>query len=133
MKLPTLSALNKNAGHGDEMTPTMGMEAGSVIKRMAPGTSGTRRQAERFGESLVCVRYRENAAQGLRYTTVEIIVDQRPFDIPEDLVRVAYAETELRNKIKDAGGHWDSKLKLWRLPRTAVRTLGLADRVVKHA
>ncbi len=109
------------------------MAAGGVIKRMAPGASGTRRLAERFGESLVCVRYRENPARGLRYTTVEIIVDQRPFDAPEDLVRVSYAETALRNKVKDAGGQWDRELKLWRLPRTAVRTLGLADRVVKHA
>ena len=115
------------------MTPTSGMEAGGVIKRMAPGASGTRRLAERFGESLVCVRYRENPARGMRYTTVEIIVDQRPFEVPEDLVRVAYAETALRHKIKDAGGRWDSKLKLWRLSRSAVRTLGLADRVVKHA
>lgn len=78
-------------------------------------------------------RYRENLAQGLRYTTVEIIVDQRPFNAPEDLVRLAYAETALRHKIKDAGGRWDSELKLWCLSRSAVRPLGLADRVVKHA
>lgn len=124
---------NKNAGHIDEITPANGVAAGNVIKRMAPGVSGTRRLAERFGESLVCVRYRENPARGLRYTTVEIIVDQRPFNAPEELVHVTYAETALRHKVKDAGGQWDQKLKLWRLPRTAVRTLGLADRVVKRA
>ncbi len=119
--------LNRNAGRGGEMA------AAGVIKRMAPGVSGTRRLVERFGESLVCVRYRENPAQRLRYTTVEIIVDQRPFDVPEDLVRVTYTETALRHKVKDAGGRWDAKLKLWRLPRSAVRALGLADRVVKRA
>lgn len=123
----------QKTGQGDEMTPMSGMAVGGVIKRMAPGASGTRRLTERFGESLVCVRYRENAAQGLRYTTVEIIVDQRPFDTPEDLVRVAYAETALRHKIKDAGGRWDAELKLWRIPRSAVRALGLIGRVVKHA
>lgn len=132
-KLAPLTALNRNAGHGDEIMPTSNMAAGRVIKRMAPGASGTRRLAERFGESLVCVRYRENPARGLRYTTVEIIVDQRPFNAPEDLVHVAYAETALRHKVKDAGGQWDRELKLWRIPRTAVRTLGLADRVVKRA
>ncbi len=124
---------NRNAGHIDEMTPTSGVAAGCVIKRMAPGASGTRRLAERFGESLVCVRYRENPARGLRYTTVEIIVGQRPFNAPEDLVRVAFAETALRHKVKDAGVRWDRELRLWRLPCTAVRTLGLADRVVKRA
>ena len=124
---------NRNAGHIDEMTPMNGMAAGSVIKRMWPGASGTRRLTERFGESLVRGRYRENPARGLRYTTVEIIVDQRPFNAPEDLVQVAYAETALRHKVKDAVGHCDRELKLWRLPRTAVRTLGLADRVVKRA
>lgn len=124
---------NKNAGYIDEITPANRAAAGNVIKRMAPGVSGTRRLAERFGESLVCVRYRENSALGLRYTTVEIIVDQRPFNAPEELVHVTYAETALRHKVKDAGGQWDQKLKLWRLPRTAVRALGLADRVVKRA
>jgi hypothetical protein len=62
-----------------------------------------------------------------------IIVDQHPFNAPEDLVHVAYAETALRHKVKDAGGQWDRELKLWRIPRAAVRTLGLADRVVKRA
>lgn len=122
-------ALNRNA----EIASANGATAGGVIKRMAPGASGTRRLAERFGESLVCVRYCEPPAQGLRYTTVEIIVDQRPFEAPQDMVRVAYAETALRHKIKDAGGRWDSELKLWRLSRSAVHTLGLAGRVVKHA
>lgn len=124
---------SRNVGHIDAMTLANGVAAGSVIKRMAPGVSGTRRLAERFGQSLVCVRYRENPARGLRYTTVEIIVDQHPFNAPEYLVHVAYAETALRHKVKDAGGQWDRELKLWRIPRAAVRTLGLADRVVKRA
>ena len=61
---------SRNVGHIDEMALANGVAAGSVIKRMAPGVSGTRRLAERFGQSLVCVRYRENPARGLRYTTV---------------------------------------------------------------
>lgn len=87
----------------------------------------------RNGSEKVCIRYRENPARRLRYTTVEIIVDQCPFDALEDLVQVAYAETALRHKIKDDGGHWDRELKLWHLPRTAARALGLAGRVVKRA
>ena len=123
---------NRNAGQDNEMAPANGMATGIVTKRMMPGTAGTRRLAERFGGSLVCVRYRENPALGLRYTTVEIVVDQRPFNTPEDMVRVAYSETALRHKIKEAGGRWDAELKLWRLSRSSVRTLGLVDRVVKH-
>ena len=123
---------NRNAGQDNEMAPANGMATGIVTKRMAPGTAGTRRLAERFGESLVCVRYRENPARGVRYTTVEIVVDQRPFRAPEYLVHVAYTETALRHKVKEAGGRWDAELKLWRLPRSSVRTLGLTGRVVKH-
>ncbi len=85
------------------MTLANGVATGSAIKRMAPGEPGARLLTERFGESLVCARYRENPMRGLRYMTVEIIVDQRPFNTPEELVQVAYAETALRHKIKDAG------------------------------
>ena len=118
--------------------PTIGASAhreppaGSVIKRLSPGAPGTRRLQERYRDALVCVRYRQDPAPGLRYTTIELVVDRRPYAIKEDLVRIDFAETELREKVKAAGGRWDPNHKLWRIPRAATRALGLTKRVVKN-
>lgn len=107
--------------------------AGSqVIKRLAPGAAGTKRHLDRFGTGLVCVRYRLDETGSRRLTTVELIVDERPTTPRLALVRIAYQETELRRRVKEAGGEWDARLQLWRLPKAAIRKLGLTDRIVKH-
>jgi hypothetical protein len=100
---------------------------GIVLKKLLPVAAGAKRMATRYGPSLVCVRYREDAARGRRLTTVELIVDERP---PPVAVRVAYEEVELRSQVKAAGGDWDGKRKLWLLPRAAVRKLKLENRIV---
>jgi hypothetical protein len=112
------------------------LAATTVIKRLAPGAAGTRRLQQRYGAELVCVRYRESEDGTARYTTVELIVDRRPVvkapaAAAEDLVRVKFGETALRNQVKEAGGRWDAELKLWRLPRPATRALKLENRVIK--
>jgi hypothetical protein len=101
-----------------------------VLKKLAPQAPGARRHAERFGGALVCVRYREDAENGRRLTTVELIVDERPLPGGDQWVRIGYAEAELRARVKDAGGQWDARRKLWRLSRAAVRKLKLTARVV---
>ncbi|MBI5107239.1 MAG: hypothetical protein HZA62_00685 [Rhodocyclales bacterium] len=102
-----------------------------VLKKLAPTDAGARRLAAHFGDALVCVRYREDAEGGRRLTTVELVVDTRPLPSGELLVHVAFPEAELRARIKEAGGTWDRKLKLWRVPRTTVRKLKLTSRVVR--
>ncbi len=42
--------------------------------KLRPGQRGTKRWLARYGEQLVRVRYRYDAQQCKRYTTVEIIV-----------------------------------------------------------
>jgi len=85
---------------------------------LRPGQNGTKRLAKKYGERLVCVRYRYDRSTGRRYTTVELIEDeierrQAPtIDSKQDSpgnqqrlgVRIAYEETELRDKVKAAGG-----------------------------
>lgn len=102
---------------------------GVVLKNMAPAAAGAKRLAARFGKALVCVRYREDAANQRRFTTVELIVDERPLPAPV-LVRVGYEEAELRQRVKAAGGTWDARRKLWRVPKSVVRDLKLTQRVV---
>ena len=103
---------------------------GVVLKKLGPDAPGAKRLAARYGEALVCVRYREDAAAQRRYTTVELVVDLRPLP-PPVMVRIGFEEAELRSRVKAAGGLWDGKRKLWRVPVPVVCELKLSRRVVR--
>jgi len=107
-----------------------GAAQAAVVKKLASGVAGTQRLAARFGAALVCVRYREDTSKNLRYTTVELVVDERHGKPSTALVRIGYQEIALRQQVKEAGGVWDARQKLWNLPKTAIRRLNLKDRVV---
>jgi predicted aminopeptidase len=47
-----------------------------VEQTLRPGQRGTRRFVDRFGDRLVCVRYRAEGDR--RVTMVELVVDDRP-------------------------------------------------------
>lgn len=112
---------------------------------LRPGQKGTRKLVARFGERLVCVRYRYDASAGRRYTTVELIVAEsewaprgrkaRASRSPEDMVyvRVAYSEEVLRAKMKALGAIWRPRVRLWELPWGVVRGLGIEDRVIEES
>jgi hypothetical protein len=67
------------------------------------------------GKSLLYVRrYRYDESLGFRLKTVEIIVEQKPWQpslrIQDDEiipVNVYFSETALREKLKRLGGKWD--------------------------
>ena len=103
----------------------------AVIKRLLPGAPGTKRLVERFGDALLCVRYRYDPQRNCRLTTVELIVEERPCN-PEKTawIRVAYGETELRQRIKEAGGSWHPQHKLWLLPVKTIKSMKLERRIV---
>ena len=105
-----------------------------VGQTLRPGQRGTHRYAERFGDQLVCVRYRYDDARQERVTTVELVVDRAPF-VPRSGttvgVHVAWGETEVARRVKRAGGTWDARLKLWRMPAGDARRLGLGGRIVR--
>ena len=42
---------------------------------LRPGMAGTKKLLERYGERLVCVRYRYDRATGRRVKTAELIVE----------------------------------------------------------
>ena len=105
---------------------------------MYPGKKGTLRLWRRFGDKLVCVRYREDPEAGKRYKTVELIVDEwsdreaEPADSWVKL-RVAYEERGIRALVKSAGGYWDREKRLWWLRIEEVKRLGLEGRVTDRA
>ena len=112
-----------------------------ISKKLAPGQPGTKRYQRQFGDALVCVRYRINPKTARRYTTVEIVVDEKQlpgFPAPggttdETLVALAitYGETELRQRVKQAGARWDQNRKAWIVPYRIARQLGLHGRIRK--
>ena len=109
------------------------------------GERGTKRLVDRFGDQLLCVRYRYDAVKREQLTTVEPVVDRivwrppttrdarlRPPDPPRWVkLRIAYEETELRQRVKAAGGRWRKDEKVWELPTGVVRKRGVGDRVVE--
>jgi hypothetical protein len=107
---------------------------------LAPGQNGTKKLLARYGERLVCVRYRYDAARKVRHKTVELIVETTPWAPnrrnprrePEELVavRIGFSETALRERIKVAGAIWRPRQRLWEVDWKMVRALGLRDRVV---
>lgn len=106
---------------------------------LTPGQNGTRKLHARYGERLVCVRYRYDAGRKVRHKTVELIVETTPWNprqhnarrVPHDRVgvRIAYSEAEMCERIKAAGGIWRHRHKLWEVDWKTVRELGLQARV----
>ena len=120
-----------------------------IRKTLSPGDPGTKQHLRRFGEKLVCVRYRYNDEKKQRYTTVEVIVDQRSYlhyhakaenkvqgkseGDYQVYLKIPYNDFETRIKIKKAGGYWDTSQKAWKLDKQTAIALGLKDRIIKNA
>ena len=105
-----------------------------VIKKLHPQQPGTVKLARTYGDTLVCVRYRKDAAGTYRYTTVEIIVDKTPITpkLPEWVeVRIDYTDTTTRAKAKAQGAQWIADKKVWRMPTSVAKALALSPAITK--
>lgn len=117
-------------------TDTAPQRRSNIVKKLHPDQKGTRRLTERFGDRLVCVRYRTDPESGRRFTTVEIVVEERSPTPPEpshQLVRVGWKETQLRDAIKASGGIWMPDMKLWKVSGSTIRRLKLKKRIVTES
>lgn len=104
-----------------------------VVKTLAPTDRGAIALAARYGESLICVRHRTDAKGKVRHTTVELLVDSTP--IKPRKVKIIGIKTEphertLHSVLKAAGGVWDAKAQLWRLPQRVAGILNLRARII---
>jgi hypothetical protein len=104
---------------------------------LQPGQKGTKKLRDRYGDQLVCVRYRYDAACQRRLKTIELIVEEVPWR-PERTthreakmveVRVAVHEVALQRQVKLAGGRWNPARRVWELRRDQALQLGLKDRI----
>src|SRR5205809_3466222 len=92
-----------------------GHRAAPVRLHLKPRQKGTKQLLAQYGDRLVCVRYRYDAQQEKRFKTVELIVAEREWDPPASRfaddaivgVRVGFAEVEIRDQVKRAGGKWN--------------------------
>lgn len=101
-----------------------------VIKTLRPGTPGTQRLVYRYGDRLVCVRYREDAAGTTRYTTVELIVDHGPLlhrahRDTRVAVEIPFARRHLCRRALELGAEWDEEQRIWWMSWQTAQALGL--------
>lgn len=88
---------------------------------LKPGQRGTKRLIDKYGDDLVCVRFRYDTATRMRVKTVELIIERTEWEPPPEkftqdtlvAVKVEGYETELRKQIKAVGGKWNPDKKLW--------------------
>jgi hypothetical protein len=104
---------------------------------LKPGQKGTKKLVEIYGTSLLYVRYRYDEERGVRLKTVEIVVEEKPWQPAVKLqndeivgVIVNFSEKALRERLKASGGRWDPELKIWHVRYGAIRGMGLEDRMV---
>ncbi len=110
------------------------------------GHKGTKRLCEKYGDSLVCVRYRYDETTKKRYKTVELIIDETDWEPTENSkqkkiggqkdeklvgVRIGLCEGRLQQEMRNAGGKWNRQSQLWEIEYKTALKLGMKDRVVK--
>ena len=106
-----------------------------VAKKFAPDQRGAIRLAQRYGAALVCVRHRHDPTGRHRIVTVELALEQVPIarrPSPIVGVRIGYGEAKLRATARAGGAAWDSDARLWRMPRSVARSLGLLGRITSR-
>ena len=109
------------------------LQQARVSKRLTPGQNGTKRLQAEYGNALVCVRYRLDGRK--RYTTVELVIDEQELPPPatrlQDIVAVTigYQERALRDQAKKPGAHWDAERRVWLMPRSTAKAIGLEARI----
>jgi hypothetical protein len=107
-----------------------------ITKTIQPGEMGSKHLHQQYGEQLVCVRYRADRFLRKRFTTVEIIVDEKPYISHKPSIKVwikiNFDEVELRQQVKAAGAKWLLEEKLWEMDYETAKTMRLIKRIVKR-
>ena len=93
---------------------------------------------KKYGDDLVCVRYRADPENKRKLKTVEVVIEQSFIPgnyeaLPLDKlisIRIEIKEGELRKKVRAAGGRWNRSKKVWELAYIEVLKLKLLDRII---
>lgn len=106
--------------------------------KLKPGQPGTKKHVKKYGDALVCVRYRYDAEKRKQYKTVEIIVSESewtppPAKYPDSTLvalNIGARETTMQSQVKSLGGRWDPSKKLWIVPYGCIRGTRLEKLIV---
>ncbi len=88
---------------------------------LKPGQRGTKSLVKKYGDALLCVRFRYDAKARQRIKTIELVVERTAWTPPKPryaadaLVpfRIRVEDMPMRQQAKDAGGRWNPEKKLW--------------------
>ncbi|RPJ03956.1 MAG: hypothetical protein EHM28_14300 [Spirochaetaceae bacterium] len=111
------------------------MKSQRILK---PGQPGTRQELKKYGDKLLCVRYRVDPDNFLKYKTVEIIESvisnrMKRKSIPPNKkidIRLNPYDSSIRKIVIQAGGHWDPKKRVWQLSYRQIINLGLEKYII---
>jgi hypothetical protein len=109
-----------------------------TTKTLLAGKPGTSKWVKKYGNALLCVRYKYDLEKKRKLKTVELIIENEPWDISNNRIawnkivgiKVTFGEIEIGRLVKNAGGRWDKKTQLWHIPYHEVISLGLVNRIV---
>lgn len=85
------------------------------------GQRGTKKLTDKYGDDLVCVRFRYDASTRQRLKTVELVIERTYWEPPAEkrsfdtvvALRIEGYETDPRKKVKAVSGTRNSKKRLW--------------------
>lgn len=88
---------------------------------LKPGQRGTKSLTKKYGDALLCVRFRYDATLKQRLKTIELVVEKTEWTPPpprytaDTLVplRIEASDMPTRSQAKTAGGRWNPEKQLW--------------------
>ncbi len=88
---------------------------------LKPGQPGTKGLAKKYGDALLCVRFRYDAKFRQRLKTIELVVERTdwtpssPQYAADALVplHINASDMPMRFQAKTAGGRWNPEKRLW--------------------
>ena len=101
---------------------------------MQPDARGAMKLARKYGQTLLCVRYRLSPDGKQRMTTVELEFERVPVQKkvnPAVSVKIYASEKELAAKAKAKGAWFNGETRLWQMRQNDARALGLSERVAR--
>ena len=92
-------------------------------RTLLPGQQGTKNLLHQHSSQLVRVRYRYDTERRMRFTTVELIIEQAPWLPPMRMVgtplmvgvRVGASEAALQGQVEQTGGRWNHAIRVWEM------------------